>query len=105
MKITGPPRFSGTGLGSDPATDVRVFEEHDPGLFIHLRRSQSGRFAIISVDDHDLSEIHLIDLADGNATSRLVEPRAPGLRYDVEDHGDRLFIRTNAKAAPKISKS
>ncbi|HEY8006230.1 MAG TPA: S9 family peptidase [Methylocella sp.] len=86
-------------LGSDPSSDVRVFEEHDPGLFIHLRRSQSGRFAIISVEDHDSSEIHLIDLTEANATSRLVEPRAPGLHYDVEHHGDRLFIRTNAEGA------
>lgn len=81
--------------GSDPSTDICVFEEHDPGLFIHLRRSQTGRFAIISVGDHDSSEIHLIDLFDARATSRLIEPRAPGLRYDVEDHGGRLFVRTN----------
>jgi oligopeptidase B len=86
-------------IGSDPSADARVFETHDPGLFIHIRRSQSARFAIISVDDHDSSECHLLDLADGNATPRLVEPRAPGLRYDVEHRGDRLFIRTNADGA------
>jgi oligopeptidase B len=82
-------------IGSDPSTDVRIFEEHDPGLFIHLRRSQTARFAIISVEDHDSSEIHLIDLTDANAISRFVEPRAPGQHYDIEDHGDRLFVRTN----------
>ncbi|MGH6796023.1 MAG: S9 family peptidase, partial [Methylocella sp.] len=86
-------------IGSDPSADVRVFAEHDPGLFIHIRRSQSARFAIISVDDHDSSECHLLDLADGSATPRLVEPRAPGLRYDVEHRGDRLFILTNADEA------
>jgi oligopeptidase B len=86
-------------IGSDPSADVCVFEEHDPGLFIHIRRSQSARFAIISVDDHDSSEIHLLDLSDANATSRLVEPRAPGLHYDVEHRGDRLFVRNNADGA------
>jgi oligopeptidase B len=86
-------------ISSDPSTDVRIFEEHDPGLFIHIRRSQSARFAIISVEDHDSSEIHLIDLAEANATSKLVEPSAPGQHYDVEDHGDRLFVRTNAEDA------
>jgi oligopeptidase B len=86
-------------IGTDPSADVRVFESRDPGLFIFLRRSQSGRFAIISVADHDSSECYLLDLADGNATARLVEPRAPGLRYDVEHHDDRLFIRTNADGA------
>jgi oligopeptidase B len=86
-------------IGSDPSADVRVFEERDPGLFIHIRRSQSARFAIISVDDHDSSEIYLLDLADANATPFLVEPRAPGQHYDVEHRGDRLFIRTNAGGA------
>jgi oligopeptidase B len=87
------------GTGSDPSTDVRVFKTDDPGLFIHIRRSQSARFAIISVDDHDSSEIHLLDLLDANAMPRLVEPRAPGLLYDVEHQGDRLFVRTNADGA------
>jgi len=86
-------------IGSNPSADACVFAEHDPGLFIHIRRSQSTRFAIISVDDHDSSECHLLDLADGDATPRIVEPRAPGLRYDVEHRGDRLFIRTNADGA------
>ncbi len=86
-------------IGSDPSTDALVFAEHDPGLFIYIRRSQSGRFAIISVEDHDSSECQLLDLADGNATPQLVEPRAPGLRYDVEHRGDRLFIRTNVDGA------
>lgn len=86
-------------IGTDPSADVRVFEAHDPGLFIFIRRSQSGRFAVISVADHDSSECLLIDLADRNATASLVEPRAPGLRYDVEHRGDRLFIRTNADGA------
>ncbi len=86
-------------IGSDPSADALVFAEHDPGLFIYIRRSQSGRFAIISVEDHDSSECHLLDLADGNATPQLVEPRAPGLRYDVEHRGDRLFIRTNVDGA------
>jgi oligopeptidase B len=86
-------------IGSDPSADALVFAEHDPGLFIYIRRSQSGRFAIISVEDHDSSECHLLELADGNATPQLVEPRAPGLRYDVEHRGDRLFIRTNVDGA------
>lgn len=85
--------------GSDPSSDICVFSEHDPRLFIHIRRSQSARFLIIGVDDHDSSEIHLLDLADANAMPWLVEPRAPGVRYDVEHHGERLFIRTNSDGA------
>jgi oligopeptidase B len=79
--------------------DVCVFETHDPGLFVQIRQSQSSRFAIITSGDHDSSECYLLDLADCDAKPRLVEPRAPGLRYDVEPHGDRLFIRTNTDGA------
>ncbi len=86
-------------IGEAPAKDVLIFEERDPGAFIHIRRSQSGAFAIISVSDHDSSECRLVDLRDPDAKPRLVEPRAPGLRYWVEDRGDRLYLRTNADGA------
>jgi oligopeptidase B len=86
-------------IRTSPSSDVLVFKTKDPGLFTHIRRSQSARFAIITVDDHDCSECHLLDLADCDALPRLVEPRTRGLRYDIEHHGDRLFIRTNADGA------
>jgi len=86
-------------IGCDPTTDERVFATQNPGLFLQLRRCQSGRFAVIKTDDHDSSEVHLLDLSDIGAKPSVVEPRSPGLRYDVEHHGDRLFIRTNADKA------
>ncbi|VFU10350.1 S9 family peptidase [Methylocella tundrae] len=86
-------------LGEDPSTDALIFEERDPRWFIHVRRSQSGAFGIISVSDHDASECHLLDLHDPAARPRLIEPRAPGLRYEVEHRGDQLHIRANADGA------
>jgi oligopeptidase B len=86
-------------VGADPAADPVIFEERDPRWFIHLKRSQSGAFAIVSVSDHDSSECRLIDLPDPAAKPRLIEPRAPGLRYDVEHRGERLYIRSNADGA------
>ncbi|WP_036260540.1 S9 family peptidase [Methylocapsa aurea] len=85
--------------GTDPASDVLIFEERDSRWFLHVRRSQSGAFAIIVVSDHDSSECHLLDLHDPAARPRLVEPRAAGLRYEVEHRGDRLYFRTNADGA------
>jgi len=86
-------------LGTLASDDVLVFAEHDPRWFIGLWRSESGCFAIIRVSDHETSECRLLDLRDPAATPRLVEPRAPGHRYDVAHHGDRLLIRTNADGA------
>ncbi|MEJ0093044.1 MAG: S9 family peptidase [Methylocella sp.] len=86
-------------IGSDPATDVLVFEERDSRWFLHVSRSQSGAYAIISVSDHDSSECHLLDLSDPEAKPGLIEARAPGIRYEVEHRGDRLYIKTNADGA------
>jgi oligopeptidase B len=86
-------------LGTDPSADVLVLEELDPAWFVHLSRSQSGAFAVVTIRDHTSSECHLIDLADAEAKPRLVEPRQHAIRYDLEHRGDRLYIRTNADDA------
>ncbi|MGH6798900.1 MAG: S9 family peptidase, partial [Roseiarcus sp.] len=86
-------------IGADPATDALILEESDPRWFINLRRSQSGAFAIISISDHDSSECWLVALDDPSGAPRLVEARAPGLRYEVEPLGDELHIRANADGA------
>jgi oligopeptidase B len=86
-------------LGTDPAQDELIIEELDPGWFVHLHRSHSGRFAVVSMRDHDSAECHLIDLQDRHANTRLVAAREPGVRYDVEHRGDWLYMRTNAEGA------
>lgn len=91
-------------IGTDPSSDVLIYEEPDKGFFVSLGRTQSGRFGLISCGDHDTSEVHLLDLADPLTAPRLVEPRSAGLRYGVEHHPDldgveSLIIETNADGA------
>lgn len=86
-------------VGTDPASDALIVEETDPRWFIHLERSASGRFGIVSMHDHDASEVWLIDLHDASAPARLVSPRVPRRRYEVEHRGDTLLILTNADGA------
>jgi oligopeptidase B len=85
-------------LGASPAEDAEIFEESDPAFFIAISATRLGR-AIISVHGHDSSEAHLVDLNAPLARPRLVEARRAGLRYDVMDHGDELFIRANCGGA------
>jgi len=86
-------------VGADPAQDRLIVEEPDPAWFVGLRRSRCGRYAIVGIRGHDASECHLVDLRDTNAAPRLVAPREPRLRYDVEPHGDNLYIHANADGA------
>src|SRR5271165_2235564 len=85
-------------LGTVQSQDVEVFVEDDPAWFIGIEPTRFGRAAIISVHGHDASEALVVDLDHPTATPRLVAPRRPGIRYEVMDHGDRFFIRTNAGA-------
>jgi len=94
-----PVRVKRHRLGESADRDETVYEERDPGFFVHVGETQSGAFAVIAASDHETSEVYLLDRADPAARPRLVEPRTPQLRYSVEHHDDRIFILTNADGA------
>ncbi len=85
-------------LGTSQGEDAEIFAEPDPAWFIGVSGSLNGLTAMVDVHGHDGSETHVVDLAEPTAAPRLVAPRRAGHFYDVLDHGDRFFIRTNAQA-------
>jgi oligopeptidase B len=91
-------------LGTPASDDPRVFAEADPGLFVSVSDTQSGRFVAISAHDHETSEVHIVDLATPEAAPTLVAARETGVQYDIDHHpafngGPALIIRTNADGA------
>ncbi len=86
-------------VGVSPDSDQLVIEETDAAWFVALRESRCRRYAVVSIHGHDASECHLVDLIDAKAKPRCVAPRESRLRYDVEPHGDQLFIHANADGA------
>ncbi|HVY57560.1 MAG TPA: S9 family peptidase, partial [Xanthobacteraceae bacterium] len=91
-------------LGTAASEDVLVFEAGEPGFFVSVSEVQSGRFAVISMHDHETSECRLIDLSAPDAVPTLVAARETGVQYDIEHHpaldGEpSLVIRTNADGA------
>jgi oligopeptidase B len=94
-----PVRVKRHRLGTDAAADETVYEEKDSGFFISIDLTQSGAFVVISASDHETAEAWLLDRDDPTAKPRLVQARTPGLRYEVEHHGDELIILTNADEA------
>ncbi len=84
--------------------DVLVYEEADPGFFVHLGVTASRAFVVIGAGDHETNESRLVPADDIEAEPRIVEPRTPGLRYSVEhwpgvQAPGRLVILTNADEA------
>jgi oligopeptidase B len=94
-----PVRVKLHRLGEPSSADTLVYQEADPGFFVHVGSTQSDAFVVIDSSDHETSEVYLIDRAAPGSEPRLVAPRQPKVHYDVEHHGDQLFIRTNADDA------
>jgi len=86
-------------MGTLSASDVLVYEESDPGFFVGVGKSLSGRYIMISAHDHETSEIHLIDAFQPDSEPVLVEARVAGIEYDIDDQDDRFLILTNADGA------
>ena len=86
-------------LGQPQAADRMVHEEKDAGKFTGVGKTNSERFIVIDIHDHDTSECWLIAADRPLDAPRLVAPRVTGLEYDVEHWNDRLIIKTNADGA------
>jgi oligopeptidase B len=93
-----PRRILRRDVGGDGA-DAILHEQADPGFFLGLGATQSRRFLLLSVHDHETAEVSLIDAADPSRPPRLVSPREREHDYSVEHHGDRLIILTNSGGA------
>jgi oligopeptidase B len=86
-------------VGTPAESDVLVYEEKDPGFYVGVGATQSGRYILIDAHDHQTSEVYLIDAERPAEPMRLVEPRRHGHEYAVEHHGDLLYITTNSENA------
>ena len=86
-------------LGTDQHTDTLVYTEPDPGFFVSVSKTQSGRYILIEAHDHVTSEVYLLDANNAEHAPVLVAARTPGIEYSLSDHGDRLLILTNADEA------
>jgi oligopeptidase B len=86
-------------VGDAPENDILIYEESDPAFFLSVSKTESRRFILISAHDHQTSEIRILPSDQPNAPPTLIAPRTPELEYSVSDHGDQLYILTNADGA------
>jgi len=82
-------------LGTSPADDVVVYFEEELGFSVGVELSSDRKWILLTTSDHETSEIRLYPAHDPLADPILVSPRKTGREYDVDLHGDTLFIHTN----------
>ena len=83
-------------LGGEPEL---VYEEPDPGFFLNVGKTQSGRFIVLDSHDHTSGEIRLVDADRPESPPRPVAARRPDVEYALGDQGERLLILTNDREA------
>lgn len=86
-------------VGTDPADDRLVYSEPDPGFFLGVGKTQSGRYILIDSHDHETSETRYLDARDPAGEPILVAERRTAEEYHTDHGGDCLYIMTNSNGA------
>jgi oligopeptidase B len=86
-------------LGTPVTDDKLVYAERDSGFFVGLSSTQSRKFILIDIHDHETSEVHLIDADNPGEPPSIVAKRRVGHQYSVEHHCSQLIVTTNSGGA------
>ncbi|WP_347351094.1 S9 family peptidase [Intrasporangium sp.] len=84
-------------VGTPGEADVLVHDEPDERFFVGVGASRDDRHVVIAIASKTTSEYRILDAADPLGTPRVVAERRPGVEYDIEPVGDRLFVVHNAR--------
>jgi oligopeptidase B len=82
-------------LGS-PAHDL-LYEEKDERFSVYVGRTRSREYLVWQTGSLTSSEVRILPASNPTGEWRLVSARVPDREYDVEHHGNRLYIRVNDK--------
>ncbi|MCA8962296.1 MAG: S9 family peptidase, partial [Planctomycetes bacterium] len=87
-----PQRIACHRLGDPIEKDRLIYDEPDPGFFVHVDETESREYLLIHAHDHTTSEIRWLPAKDPAATPVLVAERRAGVEYEIGHHDDRFFI-------------
>ena len=82
-------------LGSDPAKDVLVYEEHDDSFYVSLTSSSSEQRIFILLDSSTTSEAWSIDANTPHQPPRCLLPRREDHEYSIDHFEGSYYIRSN----------
>jgi oligopeptidase B len=85
-------------LGTNPNSDVLIYEESDPTFSVSIGLSKSRKFALVNISEERTSECRYLPIDQPTGGLKVIEPRRQGVIYEVDHVGDAFFIRTNLDA-------
>ena len=94
----GDPIEPGAG-GAGASNATLVYQEDDERFRVGISRSKSGGYLFVGSHSSLTTEIRYLDADDPEGEFQVVEARQTGLEYEVDHHGDRFLITTNADDA------
>jgi oligopeptidase B len=80
------------------ATEL-VYEEHDPAIFMGIRRTAADGFVALTLSGPDTAEVRLIRAGTESAEPVVVWPRRVGVLYDIDEWNGDLVATTDADDA------
>ena len=85
-------------LGTDPASDVLVYEEEDDTYYSGLGRSRSGDYILLWQRGSAKGATAALDANNSDAKPVFLAPRSNDFEFYADHLGDRFFIRHNIDA-------
>ncbi len=86
-------------IGTAQADDILVHDEKDTGLFTGVGSTNSEKFIMVDIHDHDTSEVWLIDADKPESAPRLMVSRAEKIECEIEHWNEKFLIKTNRDGA------
>lgn len=85
-------------LGTDPASDVTVYEETDDSFYTQVRKTSSQGYIQIHVSSTISDEVFVLDANTPTARFKSLATKRADFHYDADHIDDRWIIRTDWRA-------
>ncbi|MGK7949275.1 MAG: S9 family peptidase [Xenococcaceae cyanobacterium] len=85
-------------LGSNPSSDVLVYQEDDEAYYLGVDKTRSRAYILLELGSKITSEVYYLDADNPGGEFQLFQPRQTGIEYYLGHHSDRFYIVTNEDA-------
>jgi oligopeptidase B len=82
-------------VGTDPKSDVLVYEEKDEEFNSYVYRSKSKKYVMIGSSQTLSDEVRYLDALNPAGELRVLEPRKRGREYSADHLNGFFYVRTN----------